>query len=87
MAAARRALALSLEPYKQAAADYLTVVSSQATAPQTQLDTLDLERLQLRASVALMRAVGGGWTGPESNSSGSRKGGAAPVANTVAPRS
>jgi len=63
--AAQRALTLSLTLYKQGAADYLTVVTSQTAALQTQLDTLNLETLRLRASVALIRAVGGGWTGPD----------------------
>ena len=47
--------------YVKGATDYLTVVTSQAAVLQTQLEALDLDTLQLRASVDLIRALGGGW--------------------------
>jgi outer membrane protein TolC len=50
--------------YKQGATDYLTVVTSQTTLLQTQLQALTLDTLQLSASVALIRALGGGWESP-----------------------
>jgi outer membrane protein TolC len=50
--------------YKQGATDYLTVVTSQTTLLQTQLQALNLDTLQLTASVALIRALGGGWESP-----------------------
>jgi NodT family efflux transporter outer membrane factor (OMF) lipoprotein len=62
VAAAQRTLDLSMALYKQGAADYLTVVTSQTALLQAQLQALDLDTLQLRASVDLVRALGGGWT-------------------------
>ena len=59
--AAQRTLDLSLTLYKQGATDYLTVVTSQTALLQTKLDALNLDTLQLRSSVDLVRAVGGGW--------------------------
>jgi NodT family efflux transporter outer membrane factor (OMF) lipoprotein len=59
--AAKRTLDLSMTLYKQGAADYLTVVTSQTALLQAQLLALNLDTLQLRASVDLVRALGGGW--------------------------
>jgi NodT family efflux transporter outer membrane factor (OMF) lipoprotein len=62
--AAQRTLDLSMTLYKQGATDYLTVVTSQTAVLQTQLEALTLDTLQLRASVDLIRALGGGWESP-----------------------
>jgi NodT family efflux transporter outer membrane factor (OMF) lipoprotein len=59
--AAQRTLDLSMALYKQGATDYLTVVTSQTALLQTQLEALNLDTLQLSASVDLIRALGGGW--------------------------
>ena len=59
--AAQHTLDLSLALYKQGATDYLTVVTSQTALLQTQLESLNLDTVQLRASVDLIRALGGGW--------------------------
>ncbi len=59
--AAQRTLDFALALYKQGATDYLTVVTSQAALLQTQLEALNLDTLQLSASVNLIRALGGGW--------------------------
>ena len=59
--AAQRTVDFSLVLYKQGATDYLTVVTSQTALLQDQLQALDLDTLQLRASVDLIRALGGGW--------------------------
>ena len=47
--------------YVQGATDYLTVVTSQTALLQTQLTALNLDTLQLLASVNLIRSLGGGW--------------------------
>jgi len=62
--AAQRTLDFSMALYVKGATDYLTVVTSQTAALQTQLDALTLDTLQLRASVDLIRALGGGWESP-----------------------
>jgi NodT family efflux transporter outer membrane factor (OMF) lipoprotein len=59
--AAQRALNFSMALYVQGASDYLTVVTSQTALLQAQLQALNLDTLQLVASVDLIRAVGGGW--------------------------
>ena len=59
--AAQRTLDFSMALYKQGATDYLTVVTSQTALLQTQLEALNLDTLQLTASVDLIRALGGGW--------------------------
>jgi NodT family efflux transporter outer membrane factor (OMF) lipoprotein len=59
--AAQRTLDLSMTLYVKGATDYLTVVTSQTAVLQTQLEALNLDTLQLRASVDLIRALGGGW--------------------------
>jgi NodT family efflux transporter outer membrane factor (OMF) lipoprotein len=59
--AAQRTLDFALALYKQGATDYLTVVTSQTALLQTQLQALNLDTLQLTASVDLVRALGGGW--------------------------
>jgi NodT family efflux transporter outer membrane factor (OMF) lipoprotein len=62
--AAQRTLDFSMALYKQGATDYLTVVTSQTALLQTQLEALNLDTLQLTASVDLIRALGGGWEEP-----------------------
>ena len=59
--AAQRTLNFSMALYVKGATDYLTVVTSQTAVLQTQLEALNLDTLQLRASVDLIRALGGGW--------------------------
>jgi len=59
--AAQRTLDLSMALYVQGATDYLTVVTSQTALLQTQLEALNLDTLQLSASVDLIRSLGGGW--------------------------
>jgi NodT family efflux transporter outer membrane factor (OMF) lipoprotein len=59
--AAQRTLDFAMALYKQGATDYLTVVTSQTALLQTQLESLNLDTLQLSASVNLILALGGGW--------------------------
>ena len=67
--AAKRSLDLSLTEYREGAASYLDVVTSQTVTLQTELTALDLDTRELRASVQLIRALGGGWTATQSPNS------------------
>ena len=60
--AAQRSLDLSLTQYREGATSYLDVVTSQTVTLQSELTALDLDTRELRASVQLIRALGGGWT-------------------------
>lgn len=62
--AAQRTLDLSMALYVRGAIDYLNVITAQTALLQAQLQALDLDTLQLRASVDLIRALGGGWQEP-----------------------
>jgi NodT family efflux transporter outer membrane factor (OMF) lipoprotein len=62
--AAQRTLELSMALYVKGAIDYLTVVTAQTAVLQTQLEALTLDTQQLRASVDLIQALGGGWESP-----------------------
>ncbi len=60
--AAEQSLQFSLTQYREGAVSYLEVVTSQTVTLQTQLESLNLDTTELRASVQLIRALGGGWT-------------------------
>jgi NodT family efflux transporter outer membrane factor (OMF) lipoprotein len=60
--AAQRSLDFATSRYRDGAASYLEVVTSQAAALEAQREALDLDTRQRRASVQLVRALGGGWT-------------------------
>jgi NodT family efflux transporter outer membrane factor (OMF) lipoprotein len=60
--AAERSLAISLTQYREGAVSYLDVVTSQTATLQTQLDSLALDTAERRATVQLIRALGGGWS-------------------------
>ncbi|NJD30763.1 MAG: efflux transporter outer membrane subunit [Gammaproteobacteria bacterium] len=64
VAATQRSVDLSTIRYRAGAASYLEVAVSQASALQTRREAQDLDTRQLRASVQLIRAMGGGWTAP-----------------------
>jgi NodT family efflux transporter outer membrane factor (OMF) lipoprotein len=59
--AAQHTLDLSNLLYVRGATDYLTVITAQTALLQAQLQSLNLDTLQLHASVDLIRALGGGW--------------------------
>ena len=62
VASAQNTLRLATDRYENGAVNYLDVVASQTAALQAQRTLLVLRDRQLRASVALIRAVGGGWS-------------------------
>jgi len=60
--AAQHALDLAMDQYRHGAVSYLDVVQAQTVALQEQRGLLSLDTQRLRASVQLIRALGGGWT-------------------------
>jgi len=62
--AAQQSLTLSLSRYRAGGSSYLEVVTSQTAALQTERSVLDIDTRQLRASVQLIRSLGGGWSAP-----------------------
>jgi NodT family efflux transporter outer membrane factor (OMF) lipoprotein len=62
LTAARKSLEFATDRYREGAVNYLEVVTSQTDALQAERNALDLETRERRASVQLIRALGGGWS-------------------------
>jgi NodT family efflux transporter outer membrane factor (OMF) lipoprotein len=61
VASARQALQIAQNQYKAGTISYLNVVVVQATALSNERSLIDIKNRQLASSVALIRALGGGW--------------------------
>ncbi|MGH8447208.1 MAG: efflux transporter outer membrane subunit [Solimonas sp.] len=59
---AQKSVDYAMARYRQGAANYLEVTSAQTSALTTQRDSVTIDTNRLRASVALIRALGGGWS-------------------------
>jgi NodT family efflux transporter outer membrane factor (OMF) lipoprotein len=65
VAAAREAERLALNQYRAGTVDYTTVITAQATALSNEETTVNLRQTRLVASVNLIQALGGGWSGQQ----------------------
>jgi NodT family efflux transporter outer membrane factor (OMF) lipoprotein len=61
VALARRSLELTLNQYKAGIVSYLNVLTAQTTLLSAERTAVDVRNRRLAASVALVRALGGGW--------------------------
>jgi NodT family efflux transporter outer membrane factor (OMF) lipoprotein len=61
VAAAQRTLAIVSDRYRSGAITYLDVVVAQATALSNERQAVAIARRRMAASVALVKALGGGW--------------------------
>jgi NodT family efflux transporter outer membrane factor (OMF) lipoprotein len=60
--AARQALKLDLDEYREGTIDYTTVITAQASLLTASLNVLTVLQSRLQASVLLVETLGGGWT-------------------------
>jgi outer membrane protein TolC len=60
--AARRTLAMDMNLYRDGATNFLDVVVAQAEELHSEQSAADLRTRRLQADLALVRALGGGWT-------------------------
>ena len=59
--AARDSERIAQNQYKEGTASFLNVTTAQAAALSAEQNALDLQARRLNATVALVRAMGGGW--------------------------
>ncbi|WP_118181857.1 efflux transporter outer membrane subunit [Paraburkholderia phosphatilytica] len=62
VAAAKRSLAVVSDRYRNGAITYLDVVVAQTTALTNERQAVSISRRRMAASVALIKALGGGWS-------------------------
>ncbi|WP_349999175.1 efflux transporter outer membrane subunit [Stenotrophomonas lacuserhaii] len=62
VAASQRALDMATSRYRDGVVSYLDVVAAQTVNLQSRRNALDLTTSQRRATVQLVRAIGGGWS-------------------------
>jgi outer membrane protein TolC len=60
--AARESAAIANNQYRAGTANYLAVIVLQAAALNNERTALDIKGRRLTASVALIKALGGGWS-------------------------
>jgi outer membrane protein TolC len=65
LAAARLALQLVTNQYQAGVVNFLNVLTAQTSALNSERSLLDLRGRRLAASVALIKALGGGWQAPK----------------------
>ena len=63
--AARHAVELTTNQYQAGVVSYLNVITAQTTAFNNERTAMNLLGRRLNASVALIKALGGGWTTAE----------------------
>ncbi len=63
--AARQSATITLNQYKAGTIAYLEVVTAQATQLQAERTAVQLQGRRLNASIALLKAAGGDWRGPD----------------------
>ncbi|MGZ5261410.1 MAG: TolC family protein, partial [Burkholderiales bacterium] len=62
LAGNRLAVELTLNQYKAGTVSYLNVIIAQTAALASERNAVDIRNRRLAANVALIRALGGGWT-------------------------
>jgi outer membrane protein TolC len=64
---ARQVVTVATNQYRAGTVSYLDVVVAQTTALDNERTAVDLRARRMVAAVLLVKALGGGWTAPESD--------------------